>query len=238
MENIPASILLAFTATTLFSILIFYKAAHHSKKFLVLMTIWMILQTIISLSGFYTVTDSIPPRFALLLVPALLMILVLFITSGGRKFLDGLDQKYLTILHNVRIPVEFILYWIFLHKGIPKEMTFEGRNFDILSGLSAPVIYYLAYKRKLIGNRIVLIWNLICLVLLINIVGMAIVSAPFPFQQMAFDQPNIGVLYFPFTWLPCCIVPLVLLSHLAQIRQILLNKSGTSKIKTVKTELI
>jgi hypothetical protein len=42
----------------------------------------------------------------------------------------------------------------------------------------------------------------------------------FPFQQFAFDQPNIAVLYFPFIWLPSCVVPLVLLSHLAAIRQL------------------
>jgi hypothetical protein len=60
----------------------------------------------------------------------------------------------------------------------------------------------------------------ICLGLLINIVSNAILSAPFPFQQFAFDQPNIAVLYFPFIWLPCCVVPLVLLSHLAAIRQL------------------
>lgn len=100
-------------------------------------------------------------------------------------------------------------------------MTFEGSNFDMLSGLSAPVIYYFGYIKKNLNKRIILIWNVICLGLLINIVITAILSSPFPFQQFAFDQPNIAVLYFPFIWLPCCIVPLVLLSHLAAIRQLL-----------------
>ena len=68
---------------------------------------------------------------------------------------------------------------------------------------------------------IILIWNFICFGLLINIVVNAILSAPFPFQKFAFDHPNIAILYFPFVWLPCCIVPIVLLSHLAAIRQII-----------------
>ena len=34
------------------------------------------------------------------------------------------------------------------------------------------------------------------------------------FQQFAFDQPNLAILQFPFSWLACCVVPLVLFSHL------------------------
>ena len=100
-------------------------------------------------------------------------------------------------------------------------MTFEGRNLDILSGLTAPLIYYFGYVKKQLPKSVLLGWNILCLGLLINIVRLAILSAPFPFQTLAFDQPNIAILYFPFVWLPCCVVPLVLLSHLATIRKLL-----------------
>ena len=66
----------------------------------------------------------------------------------------------------------------------------------------------------------ILLWNFIALVLLINIVVNAVLSAPFPFQQFAFDQPNIAVLYFPFVLLPAFIVPIVLFGHLVSIRQL------------------
>ena len=98
--------------------------------------------------------------------------------------------------------------------------NFAGGNFDILSGLSAPVLFYMGFAKKRVHVRLLLIWNFICLGLLINIVVHAILSAPFPFQQLAFDQPNIAILYFPYVWLPGFIVPLVLLSHLAAIRQL------------------
>lgn len=99
--------------------------------------------------------------------------------------------------------------------------TFEGRNFDIISGLTAPAIFYFGFIKNQIDKKLILVWNFICLGLLINIVVNAVLSAPFPFQKFAFDQPNIAVLYFPFNWLPSCVVPLVLLSHLATIRQLL-----------------
>lgn len=220
MENLPSYISIIFGLTTILTSWIFYKAAGNSKPVLLVILVWLAVQTFIASSGFYMVTDTLPPRFLLLVLPPFLVIAGLFLTPKGRNFIDGLDLKSLTILHTIRIPVEIVLFFLFTYKTIPELMTFEGRNFDILSGITAPVIFYFAFVRKQLSRKIILIWNMICLGLLINIVSNAILSAPFPFQQFAFDQPNIAVLYFPFIWLPCCVVPLVLLSHLAAIRQL------------------
>ena len=130
------------------------------------------------------------------------------------------------MLHVVRIPVEFVLYGLYVYKAVPELMTFEGRNYDIISGLTAPIIYYLGFVKKQLNTKILLIWNFICLGLLFNIVVHAVLSAPFPFQLFAFEQPNIAFLYVPFNWLPSCIVPLVFLSHLASIRLLFNNKGN------------
>ncbi|HUQ96495.1 MAG TPA: hypothetical protein VM010_02440, partial [Chitinophagaceae bacterium] len=53
--------------------------------------------------------------------------------------------------------------------------------------------------------------------------------------QLAFDQPDIAVLYFPFVLLPGVVVPVVLLSHLAAIRQLLVKRSY-SKIIALNTD--
>lgn len=221
MDKLPAYISLVFALTTFATVWLFYLATKSSTITLVILMLWLIVQTVIGLSGFYTITDTLPPRFLILILPPLLFIIALFVTSKGRKYIDSLDATSLTILHIIRIPVELVLFWLFIHKAVPKLLTFEGRNFDILSGLTAPLIFYFGFIRKQVGKKIILVWNIICLGLLFNIVAIAVLSAPFPFQRLAFDQPNIAVLYFPFIWLPCCVVPLVLLSHLATIRQLL-----------------
>lgn len=221
MENLPTYISIVFALTTILTVGLFYKATNNSKAALIILLSWLAMQTFIGLSGFYTVTDTIPPRFLLLVLPPILFIIGLFTTSKGKQFIDSLDTKTLTILHTIRIPVEIVLFWLFVNKTVPELMTFEGRNFDIISGLTAPIVFYFGFIKKQLDSKIILIWNFICLGLLINIVANAILSAPFPFQQFAFDQPNIAILYFPFNWLPSCIVPLVLLSHLASIRQLL-----------------
>lgn len=121
----------------------------------------------------------------------------------------------------VRIPVEIGLYWLFIHRVVPGIMTFEGRNFDILCGLTAPLVYYFGYIKNVLNRKILFAWNILSLLSLANIVSTAVLSAPFPIQQFAFDQPNIALLYFPFVWLPCCIVPIVLLSHLVAIKRLI-----------------
>lgn len=224
MENLPAHISLVFVLTTLLTILLFYKAANNSSATLLILLGWLTLQTIIGLTGFYTITNTTPPRFLLLVFPPLLAIIVLFSTSKGRKYIDSLDAKTLTLLHTIRIPIEIVLFWLFVQRAIPELMTFEGRNFDIISGLTAPIILYFGWIKNRLTKKVLLGWNFICLGLLLNIVANAVLSAPFPFQKFAFEQPNIAVLYFPFNWLPSCIVPLVLFAHLATIRQLISSK--------------
>ena len=106
---------------------------------------------------------------------------------------------------------------------VPELMTFEGRNFDILAGITAPFMAYFVFEKKKLGRQTLLIWNFICLGLLANIVINALLSAPFPFQQFAFEQPNIAILNFPFSWLPTFVVPMVLFGHLVSIRQLIKN---------------
>jgi hypothetical protein len=208
MENIPTYIYILFGTATLLTIYFLYKSTR-SKLIIAIALVIMIVQTILSISH-----KVILP---LLIGPSILGIVLLFILPKGRKLLDQFDQRWMTWLSIIRVPVEFVLLGLFLQQKVPQLMTFEGRNFDILSGITAP---FIAYFMKKLSKTVMLLWNLICLGLLLNIVINAILSVPGPIQQFAFDQPNVAVLYFPFVWLPAIIVPAVLLSHLSNIRQL------------------
>jgi hypothetical protein len=234
MGTLPSYLAIGFGATTLLAVALFYKATKGSKATLLILMGWLLLQFLIARSGFYTDTSGVPPRFVLLVLPPLVGIVLLFSTPAGRRYIDSLDLPWLTLLHVVRIPVEMVLLGLFVHKAVPQLMTFEGRNFDIVSGLTAPVLFYFAFVKKNLGWKVLLFWNFLCLALLANIVITAVLSLPSPFQKLAFDQPNIAVLYFPFVWLPAFVVPLVLFSHLASIRQLLVNKNIASMNKTAQ----
>lgn len=235
MTALPFYVYAVFVAATFLAVWLFWKAANRSRLILFVIAAWMAVQGIIAYSGFYTNTGGIPPRFVLAVGPALLGIALLFATSKGRQFLDSLDNKLLTLLHVVRIPIEIVLFWLCTARLVAPQMTFEGLNFDIVSGITAPLAWYLLHRKA--NSRWVLAWNVICLALVINIVTISVLAAPVEFQRISFDQPNIGVMYFPFIWLPCCVVPLVLLAHFASIRQLMRRRNaGKGVAQSVLTQ--
>jgi hypothetical protein len=223
---------LVFVGTIFLTLWLLYKATGFSKSVMLVTLAWLVLQAFVALSGFYTVTTGGPPRFALLVLPPVVFIVMLFIARGGRRFVDGLDGRLLTLLHVLRIPAELTLYWLYLHKVVPRAMTFEGRNFDILSGLTAPLVWYFGFVKPRLGKGVLIGWNIVCLLLLVNIAVTAVLSGSPYWQRFGFEQRNIALFYFPFVWLPCCMVPIVLLAHLVAIRQLARGVLRLGELKT------
>ena len=219
MIELPIYIPILFIVCTMFTLLLFWLTSNKSKKVLLISLVWLSLQGILAYSLFYEDEMSLPPRFPLALVPTLIGMAFLFFTKRGKEFIHSLNLQTLYLIHVVRIPVEFGLYGLALYKSIPLLMTFEGVNFDIFAGITAPLILLGYFKRDWFSDSSVLIWNVISLGLLLNIVINAILSVESPIQTQAFDQPNKAILYFPYIWLACYIVPVVLFAHLVAIKR-------------------
>ena len=161
-------------------------------------------------------TDAFPPRFGLVIIPILIVLTFSLLPKQRNFILNVRNNKLSTFLHFIRLPIEIILLQLFLYDMIPQLMTFEGRNFDIIAGVSAPVIGILFWKNK-ISKKILLFWNFAALSLVLFILFNAILSAELPFQQFGFNQPNRAILFFPFILLPATIVPIVIHTHILDI---------------------
>lgn len=230
IENLPAYINLIFIVTTFVTVALFILAARETDSSRTLVTalsltllILLAVHAFASLSGFFLVTNITPPRFVLGPLPTTLILLgIVFFFARNSLSISAL--RTLTLLHIIRVPVELCLHWLYQNGQIPQLMTFEGRNFDILSGLTAPLIAAWAFRGGKVNKPLLLIWNLLALGLLINIVTHAILSLETPFQRLAFEQPNRAILYFPFIWLPAIVVPIVFVSHIWSLRQLLRNE--------------
>ena len=248
IEYLPNYVSIIFGLTTVATLLLFdwtirSSNSEQTRKKSVFVFIgfitWLIIQAVLTLKNVYnTDTNSFPPKIMLIgILPMIVVILLLFASSKGRQFIDSLPLKNLTYLNMVRVPVEIILFWLFLNKAIPELMTFEGRNFDILAGITAPIISYYGLTKSKLSRQTILLWNFLCLGLLLNIVINALFSTPSPIQKFAFEQPNIAILNFPFSWLPTFIVPIVLFGHLTSIRQLMKYKQPfTEKEETTKSQ--
>ncbi|MEP6946772.1 MAG: hypothetical protein ABJA02_12705 [Acidobacteriota bacterium] len=184
---------------------------------LFILPFWLFFQGILAMGGFYEDSSGVPPRLVLFaIVPALLLIAV-YLIFFRHPFIEKLPLRSLTILHIVRIPVEIVLLWLFLGGQVPHMMTFEGRNFDIVAGIAAPIVYWVSFRKGETHRGILIAFNILGLMLLANIVTIAVISLPSAVQLINFDEPNRAVLYFPYVWLPSIVVPIVLFSHLASL---------------------
>lgn len=85
-------------------------------------------------------------RYAPLPAPALLVVLLVTVCTislgrsrAGQRLAVGVPLAVLISYQVFRAPLEVLLDQLYLEGVIPVEMTFAGRNFDIVSGLSAAV---------------------------------------------------------------------------------------------------
>jgi hypothetical protein len=123
-------------------------------------------------------------------------------------------------LQSFRLPLELLLYSMYQHGVIGQHMTLAGFNADILVGLTAPLAAWLVwrYQATVWIHKFNVLWNSLGLLLLLNILILAVLSAPFPFQYFRQEPANRMVAEFPFVWLPTFFIPLALFAHLVSIR--------------------
>lgn len=176
---------------------------------------WALFVAAASLSGFTSRFDWFPGNAAPMLLVPLVSILLFSLSGTARDLLMHVPASVLTTLQVFRIPVEVLLWALFIQHLLPIQMTFEGHNFDILSGLLGGVVGLFFHKNRLV----VLVYNLIGLALLVNIVGTALLSMPTAFRVFMQEPANTILLKFPFIFLPAFLVPLAYGLHFLSLRQ-------------------
>ncbi len=158
-----------------------------------------------------------PPRLMPFLMLHVLAAALLGLSRFGRRLADGIPLAALVGFQAFRIPVELILHAKYVDGTIPVQMTYLGRNFDIVTGVTAIVVAWLALRGKL-TRPVLLAWNTLGLALLGNIVVVAMLSVPGKWRVFLNDPPNTFVAEMPYTWLPTVLVTTALLGHIVVYR--------------------
>jgi hypothetical protein len=177
---------------------------------------WTVLISVLSLSGFLNNFSSFPPRIIIVLVVPLMTLIAITMSPVTREILAHIPAKNIVRLQVFRVFVEILLWMLVVQNLLPVQMSFEGRNFDVISGLTAPFAAYF-----LVNNRVALIaWNFLTLGLLINILAIAMLSMPTPFRLFMNEPSNTIVTIFPYVWLPGLLVPIAYGLSFLSLRQI------------------
>ena len=161
---------------------------------------------------------SAPPRVVLLPLAVLAAMILLNRRPAFAALVAHLPRWWPVAASSARIIVELVL-WAWLSDGlIPRQLTFEGRNVDVIVGLTAPAVAWLITRDR-IGPRAVLVWNLLGLASLVNVAVIAVTSVPGPLRASWPGQPLTVIAYWPAVWIPAFLLPLAAVLHVVSIRQ-------------------
>lgn len=223
-----------FLMVCLYVIIVFFHFVRQStsRRFiritLAIFVLWILFSGAIGLSGFASDFSTVPPKFAVIIIPAFAFTFLFSFSKGIQSALGTIPPFLLVAFQAFRIFVEIVLWLLYTNNVIPVQMTFEGLNFDILAGVSAPIIAYLCFKKQILSLKVLQIWNYISLLLLCNILFIALTSTPTVFKIFMNEPANTVVASFPYVWLPAFVAPMAMVGHILSIRQLSLLKQNST----------
>ena len=182
---------------------------------LALSILWMDVTWSLAMAGVFADWDRTPPPFAGLVLAVFLLAFAIAFSGVGAR-LAALPVWTLVAVQSFRFPLELAMHRMYERGITPAQMSYSGRNFDIITGITAIAVAALVWSGRG-GLRLVAVWNVLGLGLLLNVIGVAILSMP-RFAFFGPDRLNVWVAYPPFVWLPAVMVLAALAGHLIVFR--------------------
>jgi len=192
-----------------------------------IISFWTTFLLVLSYNGFFNDFSKLPPRPALAVAIPLPFIIWFALSRTGTNLLRTIPPHWIVYMQSFRIAVELLLLVAFLNDKLPVQMTFEGRNFDIATVILALPVGYLLATKKPHATKLAVIFNLIGIVLLVNILMVAVLSMPGPLRHFMNEPANTLVGQFPFILLPGVLVPIAYGLHILSLRQLVSKQIPT-----------
>lgn len=234
MSPIPIDITIGFTLLPLVVLATFsfvlVKRSRSLSWVVVVMAGWTVFTAAMAYSGLLAEFTSFPAWIPILVLAQLAFVFWLGWYSHWSDLLAEIPQYILVGLQCFRIPVELLLATLAARKLLAIEMTYNGRNFDVLEGITAVALaIWLKRRGENSLRHIVLVWNLIGLSLVTVVLAHGLLSVPYPSQFLHLSMPTFIIAYFPVVWLLTLLVPMAYLLHLVSMRRCLAKAVASSE---------
>jgi hypothetical protein len=226
-----SSLFLGFVVTIILLIavgIVRYLPQSYKMPALAGLAVWIIYGGTLGYAGVIANSTALPPGMFYMLVPIIMLVMFMARSRIGETVALSFPLWLLMGMESFRLVVEIFLHQLWLDGQLPKMLTYQGANFDILVGISAPIVAWLLASRK-ISDRIALVWNVIGIVMLANVAVRAVLTTPGPLHLILTEVPNTAIGTFPYTFIPGLMVPLALMMHVLSIRALRNRISQTAK---------
>jgi len=195
-----------------------YLSRRIAKRVVAGLVIWL---SYVGALGYFGVLQNLslrPPGIAYVLVPMFLFMgFALVRSSAGLRVALALPLPLLVGGQSFRIGVELLLNQLWTDGVVPRMLTFEGANVDILIGASAPLAAWISTKGRT-GMRWIFGWSVLGLLALANVAIRSAMTAPGPLNMLHTEVPNLAISTFPFFYIAGFFAPLAVALHILAIR--------------------
>jgi hypothetical protein len=185
---------------------------------------WVGLWLALAASGALADPEQKPPLFAILIPSLVILVAVLSRSQLGTVLAFETPLWVLVGMQAFRLPLELVMHEAMSEGVMPAQMSFGtgGRNFDIITGVTALSLGLLLFARHgQVSRPLIWGWNLMGCLLLINIVVVSALSTPM-FARFGSDPRSLNtwVLHAPYVLLPAVLVGTAMLGHVLLFRRL------------------
>jgi hypothetical protein len=184
--------------------------------------VWMAGTWVVAANGVLHQWTAVPPPIMVLATGIIVLSLALAFSSVGQA-LATLPLWLLIVVQSFRFPLEIAMHAMAERGIMPEQMSYTGRNFDIVTGILAIIVAVLTYRGG--ARPLAWAWNIAGLLLVLNVTTVAILSTP-RFAYFGNDHLNTWVADPPFVWLPAVMVLAAIAGHLVIFRALVGDGSG------------
>ena len=188
---------------------------------------WLVYIYLIGESGFLLNFDF-PPRFFLFMVlPAFIFTGVFLYKNRKNDWIKNIPKSWLIYFQTFRIGVELLFVYSLTEGLLNKEVTWEGYNYDLLMGITAPILGFLVFNRNIISQKVALWWNYLGILILASVIFLFISSLYLPQlfgSETVLLPKEVGS--FPLVLIAGFLMPSAVFIHFLSIIQLSGNLSN------------
>jgi len=206
-------------------------ARHLRPRGRAVLVVWLLALGFLAGAGVFLRNGQVAPYFAVVGLLSSAAGVAFVCSRAGDALLARTPAAWLVGLQSFRVIVEIVLWALAAQHRLSPLLTFEGRNVDILVGLTALPVAWLCLVRRTWPAWVAVVWNVAGIAILANVVLHALLSAPTPFQVLRTEPPTTIIATLPYIWLPGFLVPLALSLHVASLRTLDVERARPKEMR-------
>jgi hypothetical protein len=184
------------------------------KKMISILIIWNTVTSLIVLSGIIE-KNFIP--FGIILFLMVNVSAFIFALRPIGQSLQNLPVWILILFQSFRLPLELIMHSWSETQTMPVTMSWNGQNFDILTGIFAILAIIPALRNSKIFH-----WsfNILGIAMLLNVFRVVLMSSPLPFAWPLANPVQL-IAHFPYHMIATVCVWSALIGHILLTKKLL-----------------